>query len=160
MLRRKVQAALLAWGLALLAGGCATPALAPPHAAPTVPETPAFVTAPIQEAALQLVAAERQAAIDRDLNTLAQLWAPDSRVVDARGTGTPEDDLVWPGKAAVLDRYVVAVFPNPPPPLGGLVDATVDVDGESAVLDLGSDRWRFVFADGRWWLAELTYGLP
>jgi hypothetical protein len=54
----------------------------------------------------------------------------------------------------------VAVFPNPPPPLGELAGAHLQADGESAVLEVGHDRWGFVFADGRWWLAELTYGLP
>lgn len=121
---------------------------------------PAFVTAPIEEAAPHLVAAERQAAIDRDLNTLAQLWAPDSRVVDARGTTAAEDDLVWAGLPAVLDRYVVAVFPNPPPSLDDLDGARLQVDGAQATFAVDHDRWRLVYAEGRWWLAELTYSLP
>jgi hypothetical protein len=107
-----------------------------------------------------LIAAERAAAHTGDLATLSQLWAADARVVDGRGTPDPADDYVWSGRAAILDRYVVAVFPNPPPPLADLDGLVLTVDGDEATASHGGDHWRFVRRDGRWWIAELVYSSP
>ncbi len=120
----------------------------------------AFATAPPAKALPQLIIAERQASIGKDLGLLTQLWAEDSRIVDGRGTTATNDDYVWQGRAAVLDRYVVAVFANPPPPLEKLDDLTLQVTGDTATGRNGQDRWRFVRRDGRWWLAELRYSQP
>ncbi|RIK38294.1 MAG: hypothetical protein DCC55_21550 [Chloroflexi bacterium] len=120
----------------------------------------AFPTAGAEEAIPQLIAAERTAAHIGDLGTLGQLWAEDAQVVDGRGTPHLADDYLWSGRAAILDRYVVAVFPNPPPLLDGPDGLVVNVEGDQATAVLGGDRWRFVRRDGRWWIAELVYSSP
>ena len=105
----------------------------------------------------QFVVAERRAANQRDLATLAALWSPDARIVDSRGTPAPEDDYVWRGRADILDRYVVAVFPAPPPLLDAPPAGAVQVEGATATAQFGHDRWTFVWQDGRWWIQELSY---
>jgi hypothetical protein len=106
-----------------------------------------------------LVLVEREASIQGNLPLLASLWAEDGRIVDGRGSAEEDDDYVWNGRAAILDRYRLAVFPAPPPPLTAaeLANATPAVDGDSATLINGGDRWRFVQRNGRWWLYELIY---
>jgi hypothetical protein len=108
------------------------------------------------------VVAEREASIQGNLPLLATLWAVDGRIVDGRGSAEESDDYVWAGRAAILDRYQLAVFPAPPPPLtlAELADATLTVEEKSATLVNGGDRWRFVLQDGRWWLQELVYSAP
>lgn len=103
--------------------------------------------------------AERLAAGDGDLGLLRQLWAVDARIVDGRGTPEDSDDYVWAGRDAILDRYELAVFPAPPPPLDNaqLAALAITVEGGTAQAELGVDRWRFVYRDGRWLLAELRY---
>jgi hypothetical protein len=118
---------------------------------------PASVTDVPETALPQLIAAERDASRRGDLALLAQLWASGSRIVDSRGTTTPADDYIWDGRAAILDRYQIAVFPVPPPAFESPPDPTLTVEGETARGQLGNDRWTFIFADGRWWLQELAY---
>ncbi len=132
------------------------PQLAP---APALP-LPSFVADPPADALPHLIAAERQASIDKNLALLAQLWAEDGRIVDGRGTVDSGDDYIWEGRAAILDRYQVAVFVNPPPALEKLDDVTLQVAGDAATARHGQDRWRFVKRAGRWWLAELRYSQP
>ena len=132
------------------------PTRIPPTAVPAI-APPAFVSAPAAEAIPQLIAAEREASRSGDLGLLAQLWAPDGRIVDSRGTADPADDFVWPNRAAILDRYVVAVFPAPPPALGTLPNPAIAIDNERASVPMGQDHWVFVRRQGRWWLLELRY---
>ena len=96
------------------------------------------------------------------LPLLAALWAENSRIVDGRGTAEESDNYIWDGRAAILDRYKLAVFPAPPPPLDpvALTSATLTVEGSKATLTHQGDRWRFVQDDGRWWLLELVYSQP
>ena len=105
---------------------------------------------------------EREASITGDLPLLAALWVEDGRIVDGRGTEDTSDDYVWQGRDAILDRYRLAVFPAPPPPLAltELGDATLTVYEDQATLINGGDHWQFVRQDGRWWLQELTYRVP
>lgn len=153
------------WTLAalLLATACSAPqpsALQRPLPAPIpTAAAPAFVTDPPEQALPALVMAERQASIAGDLATLAQLWAADARIVDGRGTPDPDDDYVWSGRAALLDRYRLAVFPSPPPPLAesDLLNAQLSLQDDQATLQRNGDHWRFVRRDGRWWLLELVY---
>lgn len=118
---------------------------------------PAFVTLPPEQAIPQIIAAERDASLRGDLPLLAQMWAEDARIVDSRGTDDPADDFLWPNRAAILDRYTLAVFPAPPPPLDGAPTPTITVQGEAAEAINGQDRWQFTNQDGRWWIAELQY---
>ncbi|MBV7336839.1 hypothetical protein KFU94_53130 [Chloroflexi bacterium TSY] len=123
------------------------------------------------EALPQLIAIERIAIAERNVALLSQLWLSDARIVDARGTEDHQDDYIWDGWPAILDRYRIAVFPNPPPliePPVGLLIEQEKVEGkeksarwgtEQAVVKNGGDRWRFVRQDGRWWIVELTYSL-
>ena len=152
---RAAFAAFVVAACALCAGCAPAPVRVPAPGPPRPTPAPEFAAAP--EAALPaLVAAERRAAAGRDLALLATLWAEDARVVEARGTADPADDYRWEGRAAVLDRYVTAVFPNPPPDSGPPAFDSLTVEGDGAAAAAGVDRWRFVFADGRWWLAELV----
>lgn len=125
--------------------------------APVVlPTPPAFVFAAPEIALPALIVAERQVASDRNLPLLAVLWAEESRIVDSRNTTDPADDYVWEGHAALMDRYVLAVFPSPPQPFAALPGLEFTLDGDGATGRNGQDRWRFVRQDGRWWLQELV----
>jgi hypothetical protein len=146
-------------GLVLLAGCGSLPAPTPVSHTAAVP-TPITWPEAADVAIPELILRERNAAAARDLPLLSQLWAADGRIVDQRNTADPHDDYIWPGRAAVLDRYQVAVFPNPPPPLAQLDDLTIDVQGDQATASHGQDRWRFVRQNGRWWIAELVYAPP
>ena len=143
------------------------PAPTPP---PATDDGPA-VTAPAEIAgtpveivpaliAAALITSEREASIAGDTHLLTKLWATDARIVDGRGTDDPADDYVWQGRDAILDRYVIAVFPAPPPPLDpsllDSLDIIVDADG-TVHAELGVDRWIFVQQDDRWRLLELRY---
>lgn len=143
---------------AVLLAGCSAPSRPLPTPAPT-PAPPAMAAAPAAQALPSLVMAERQASASGDLAALAQLWAADARILDGRGTPDPADDYIWAGRAAILDRYRLAVFPSPPPLLAAsdLQTATVQLEGDQAALTRDGDRWRFVQRDGRWWLLELIY---
>lgn len=152
-------AAMLVTGAMLITGCGASgrePMRLPPQPAPTLPAAPSFVTAPPEEALPALIEAERQAAHERNLALLQTLWAEDARVIDRRGTPQTDDDYRWPNRAAVLDRYVLAVFPNPPP-IEPVVPESLTVDGDTAHLHAGVDDWTFVYRDGRWWILELAY---
>lgn len=144
-------------GLALLAGCARSAPFAAAPALPTPPPAPAFVTADAATALPQLVAAERAAASSRDRGLLAQLWAPAARIIDSRGTPAPADDYAWVGRAAILDRYDLAVFPSPPQPFAAPPAFTPQIAGDTAAATLGNDAWRFHWDGERWWLLELRY---
>lgn len=151
----------------LFVAGCATlpPPVAQVSPTPRLTPIPAFLsetlgTEPPEDALRRLVMLERQASIDKNLALLAQLWAEESRIVDGRATTDPGDDYIWSGRAAILDRYRVAVFANPPPPLTHLDDFQAQVTGDSATARHGQDHWRFAKLAGRWWLVELRYSVP
>jgi hypothetical protein len=149
--------------LALLLAACGHVAQRPTLPTATAsPPPPAFVNEVSAGTLPTLVIAERDASIEGNLPLLASLWAENGRIVDGRGSTADDDDYIWAGRAAILDRYQLAVFPAPPPPLTvpELDDATLTVEGESATLINGGDRWRFVLQDGRWWLQELVYSAP
>lgn len=112
-----------------------------------------------EDALRALVALERESARTGDAATLAQLWAEDALIIDGRGTRDKADDHRWAGRAAVLDRYALAVFPSPPPPLDDptLAGAEINVLANAATLLYGGDHWRFVLRDGRWWIQQLAY---
>ena len=131
----------------------------PVGAEPVATLPPGVDAAAPEQAVPALILAERQAAIDGDLALLSRLWASDARIVDGRGTPDSADDYVWQGRDAILDRYTLAVFPSPPPPLNHeqLADLVLTVEGDAAHAELGVDRWRIVRLDGRWLLAELRY---
>ncbi len=121
-----------------------------------LPTPPAFAFAAPEMALPALIAAERQAASDRNLSLLAVLWAEESRIVDSRNTPDPGDDYVWEGHAALMDRYVAAVFPQPPQPFAAPPTLKITLDGDEATAQNSQDRWRFVWYDGRWHLKELV----
>ena len=123
------------------------------------PQPLAYVAASAPEAISQLIVAERQGAAARDLELLAQLWAPDARITDGRSSADTFDDYVWEGRAAILDRYIMAVFSGPPPPLrvSELASMSVTVEGEYATATNEMDQWTFLWRDGRWWILGLCY---
>lgn len=157
----------LLWGLGLLLGGCRAgmPAMVATPI-PQVIDDPTwrqifFDHATEEEAITALILAERQATIQHDLVLLEQLWAEDAQIVDGRNTNAPNDDYRWQGRAAILDRYQVAVFPFALPPLTALAaDASITIVGDRATVLHDNDYWGLVKADQRWWLATLRYATP
>jgi len=158
---------LLLWGLGLLLSGCraGTPAMVATPT-PQVIDDPAWRQifsdhATEQEAITALILAERQATIQHDLALLGQLWAEDAQIVDGRNTSVTDDDYRWQGRAAILDRYQVAVFPFDLPPLTALAaDASITITGDRATVLHGNDQWQLVKAEQRWWLTTLRYATP
>ena len=152
---------LVCLGGSLMACRAATPpaALHPPvTAAPITPDAALYGAA---EAALPLLLfSERNAAQQRDLAQLALLWSPDARIIDGRNSDAPEDDYVWRGREAILDRYELAVFPNPPKAFEEMPTLEIESVADEATARFGIDHWRAVRRDGRWWLAELRYQVP
>jgi hypothetical protein len=144
--------------------GCGAPTPIRPTPTPFPLPTPA-ATATVADASTfpatlrALILDERAAAIAGDAVTLADLWAANAVIVDGRATTDPADDYVWRGRDALLDRYRLAVFPAPPPPLtdADLTDVIVEIDGDQATVVNGGDRWRMVQIEGRWRLLELRY---
>ena len=158
---------LLLGGLGLLLGGCSAGApttVAKPT--PLVIDDPAwrqifFDHATEEEAVTALIITEREATIQHDLTLLGQLWAEDAQIVDGRNTSATDDDYRWQGRAALLDRYQVAVFPFDIPPLTTLAaDASITINGNKATVLHDNDQWQLVKADQRWWLASLRYATP
>jgi hypothetical protein len=147
----------------LLLSACAgSIQLSPPLLPTASPPPPPVVTEVTAETLTTLVVVERDASIQGNLPLLESLWAENGRIVDGRGSVEEADDYVWSGRAAILDRYQLAVFPAPPPPLtlAELANATLIVEGDGATLINDGDRWRFLLQDGRWWLQELVYSAP
>ncbi len=69
--------------------------------------------APDDEVIRAVLLAEGEFVVEQDIDALMQLWAPDSRVVDAKNTPDDDaDDQNWDGKDAIR-RYVRAPsFPD------------------------------------------------
>ncbi len=122
------------------------------------------------EAALrQLLRDESDAVVRQDIERLAGLWAEDGFVVDARHTSDNEaDDAVWRGIDAILDRYMVVVFPGNPQ-FAEPADIGIEIAGDTASassttrigdeISPAGDRWEFRYAGGRWWIVSLKYNL-
>lgn len=137
---------------------------------PVPPPTPTIVAsqawpdlfgqhATAEAAVTALILAERQAAIDHDLALLSQLWAEDAQIIDGRSNTEPTDDYRWQGRPAILNRYVVAVFPFYLPPLPNLsATALITITDEQATVQNDNDQWQVVKVNERWWLTELRYG--
>jgi hypothetical protein len=156
-----IQPKFKGWGwwcvLSWLVAGCVAP---PPPLFSPGPRPSLPFAADRAEALPKLIQHENAAAIARDIGQLGLLWATESQVVDGRGTADTADDYVWSGHAAILDRYRLAVFPNPPSPLTLPPDLLVEITGHQATLRNGQDRWRFIYQAGRWWISELVYSQP
>lgn len=137
----------------------ATPVAPLPTAAVTETAALLFTGYPTDEEAITaLILAERQATIAHHLPVLGQLWADTAQIVDGRNSATPTDDYHWQGRAAILDRYQVAVFPFVLPPLVALdASAVITITGERATVQHLTDRWQLIKIDDRWWLNELKY---
>lgn len=156
----------LLYGFSLLLLGCsATVPTTAPSPQPTVSATvmaSKLVTgyATDEEAITALILAERQAAIAHDIVSLGQLWADNAQIVDGRNSITPDDDYRWQGRAAILDRYQVAVFPFVLPPLTALdASAVITITGKQALVQHLTDEWQLTKVAERWWLTELNYSV-
>ncbi len=152
--------------LLLLIGGCSpvsVPTLTPSQLPTASALDPAMVSAFAADAAVSvpaLIVAERTASAATDLATLSSLWHPEARIVDGRNTSDPADDYIWQDRAAILDRYELAVFPNPPPPFEAAPTFDlIEVEFSATVVN-GVDEWQFVYEDERWWITELAYQRP
>lgn len=153
----------LLFALALLtASACAAPQETTPvvqeQASPEpslAPDVLAFASEDAATALPRLVQAERNAAAVGDMATLKALWAEDATIIERREADNTDDDYTWQGRAAILDRYTVAVAQNRPTTLDTPPDAPVSVTGASATMVNGVDTWEFVFREGRWWILAL-----
>ncbi len=67
--------------------------------------------------------------------------------------------MVWSGRMAILDRYVLAVFPAPPAPFqdADFASLTVREELDRITAELGVDTWTFVQQDSQWRIQELRY---
>ncbi len=151
----------------LLLGSCGGRQATVTPSQPQRPPTP--VPANDEEAIVGLLRAEGEAVVAQDMDRLAELWAEDAIVRDAKHT--PEDtsdDALWRGIDAIMDRYVVLVFPGNPQLVEPEI-VSIDIEGDKATVvsttrigeevSPGGDTWTFVRRDGRWWIASLTYNL-
>lgn len=157
---------LMGFFLSACSGSTPQPAPPQPTASPPPPDLVLQIAPENQEdALLDLLVAEREASIQGNLPLLAALWSEDARIVDGRGSVETSDDYVWQGRDAILDRYQLAVFPAPPPPLPrSQLDTSTTLaifaEDDGVTLINGEDRWRFIIREGRWWLQELVYSAP
>jgi len=149
-----------------LVSGCSsvsvtTQSLSQPSSEPTLDASLVSTLAEDATAAIPaLILAERTASATADLATLSLLWHSNARIVDGRNTSDPADDYIWQNRMAILDRYKLAVFPNPPPPFEDIPAFDIRHDEFSATVVNGVDEWQFVYTDGRWWITELAYQRP
>jgi len=122
-----------------------------------------------EELILQLLQAESEGVVQQDMERLAAIWAEDGVARDAKHTPDDAgDDAVWRGIDAILDRYVVLVFPGNPQS-AAKIDVQLEIEGDQASaysttqigeeVSPGGDRWTFIRRDGRWQIASLTYNL-
>lgn len=122
-----------------------------------------------ESALRQLLLAEAEAVVGQDIERLAGLWAEDAIVTDARHTADNQgDDASWRGRDAILDRYMVLVFPGNPQ-FAKPAEISFEISGDTAKavsttrigdeVSPAGDRWQFRFAGGRWWITSLTYNL-
>ncbi len=157
----------VATAVVMLLGVAACRAAPPIQTAPAA--LPAAAQADEREAIAKIVRAEGQAVVAKDINRLAQLWTDDATVTDAKHTpGDPKDDAVWRGVDAVLDRYMVVVFPGNPQ-VAEPGDIQIEINGDTAEarstthigneISPGGDLWTFRRQGGRWLIAGLTYNL-
>ncbi len=182
-----LRAAILAL---LLLSGCRAAQIDHPLAhslatSPTEPvrlrDVPFAVGSQVDEIFPLLIAEERVLIAARDLEGLAALWDTNAQIIDQRSTEEPEDDYIWRGIPALLDRYELAVFPFSPPPIeppsdlvitcrnGQSSPSAAEDENETACLEIdfaeglildaknGGDLWSFVYREGRWWLLQLRY---
>jgi ketosteroid isomerase-like protein len=160
----------------LLAVGClpgasGPPALPIPTPIPTAPPaTPTPEPASAEEAVWLLVNAEAEGIARQDIELLMSVWAEDAVITDANHTpDNPDDDLVWRGREAIRERYLVLVLPSAPttvthPDLeialkGSTATArsTTTIGGEIAPT---GDYWTFEKKEkGGWKITGLTYNL-
>jgi hypothetical protein len=107
--------------------------------------------------------------VQQDMTLLAEIWAEDAIVTYAKHTPqAPDDDAVWKGIDAILDRYVVLVFPGNPQSAEP-IDILITVEGEHASarsttqigdeVSPGGDMWTFTRCGERWCIETLTYNL-
>ena len=150
----------------LLLSAC-QPAASPQPA--VLARTPTPVPASAEDAIRQLLHRESEGVVRQDMDLLAELWAEDATVTDAKHTpGVVDDDAVWRGIDAILDRYVVLVFPGNPQ-FAEPSDIEIIVEGNRATarsttqigdeVSLGGDLWSFSRCGERWCIRALTYNL-
>ncbi|MCO6452146.1 MAG: hypothetical protein J5I90_15300 [Caldilineales bacterium] len=122
-----------------------------------------------EEAIAALLVAESEGVLHQDMDLLAGIWLEDSFITDAHHTPDyKDDDATWHGIDAIMDRYVVLVFPgNPQTAKPEIQSLTVQDDSAEAVssthigeeVSPAGDRWGFAKKDGRWYIQSLTYNL-
>lgn len=122
-----------------------------------------------EAAVRKLLQDEATAVVSKDIARLSELWAEEGIVIDARHTADNQaDDATWRGRDAILDRYMVLVFPGNPQ-FAEPADIAIDISGDAAkaisTTQIGDevspagDRWEFRYDEGRWWITSLTYNL-
>jgi ketosteroid isomerase-like protein len=160
----------------LLVAGCLPGTSEPPTPpAPALiptspPATPTPTPASAEEAVWQLVNAEAEGIVRQDIELLMSIWAEDGVITDANHTpDDPGDDLVWQGREAIRERYLILVFPSAPTTVTH-PDLQIEVAGSTATarstttiggeVAPAGDNWTFERTEkGSWQIAGLTYNL-
>jgi len=154
--------------LILLVGCAGEPATSVPTPALEL-SSPTPVPASDEEAIQQLLLAEGEGVVKKDLDRLMDLWLLDGYVADANHTPDDAgDDLTWKGSYAVRDRYITLVFPGNPSSAAPS-DLTIVIEGDRATVTAttrigdevspAGDRWTFVCTPDGWRIESLTYNL-
>jgi hypothetical protein len=126
-----------------------------------------------EEAIKRVLNAEGEMVVKQEIESLMQLWAAGSQVVNAKNTpNDPSDDQFWLDKDAIRNRYVRTVFPGAPAtaaPADLSITITEMVTGTSAVVtattQIGNevspagDRWLLVQQNGCWLIQSLIFNL-
>ncbi|MCP4168997.1 MAG: hypothetical protein GY759_24325 [Chloroflexi bacterium] len=131
--------------------------------------TATLVAVSAEEAIKQVLRAESKGVVEEDIELLASLWVEEAMVRDAHHTPDDEsDDAVWQGIDAVLDRYVVRVFPGNAQ-FAEPGEMLVTIEGDRAEvrsttqigqeISPAGDLWILARRDGGWRLLSLTYNL-
>lgn len=159
------------FGLGLFLAACLAGTPSTPAVTQADDAAPVAAPAPVSDdqAIADVLQAESIGVLQQDMDMLASLWLDDSTITDARHTPADlGDDAVWNGIDAIMDRYVVLVFPGNPQVAAPQI-LSMQIRGDEAdvlssthigdEVSFQGDRWRLRKIDGRWYIASLTYNL-
>jgi ketosteroid isomerase-like protein len=154
-----------------LPGTSGPPTLSAPTPTPTAPPVTPFPTpTSVEDAIWVLVNAEAEGVAKQDVELLMSIWAEGAVITDANHTpDDPDDDLVWRGREAIRERYLILVFPSAPAMVTH-PDLEIEVTGSTAIarstttiggeVEPAGDHWKFEKAEsGGWKISGLTYNL-
>jgi hypothetical protein len=126
----------------------------------------------LAEQAVRLIAIEREAVLQQDIDELRAIWLADGVAVDANHTPhDPSDDRRWEGWPALAERYAKEVFPfaalpteaprtiRLTPTVTVLGATEVEVTLPAADGRTPKDRWLLIAQEGALFIKRLTFNL-